>query len=183
MKFDRVIFVGEDNTCRSPMAETIFRSMFDKDKTECEIMSRGLVVLFDEPYNQKTEMILYNHGLETKEKVAIQLEPEELKGNVLVLTMTFTDKLKIIEDFDFHGEVYTLKEYIGNDDELLDPYGEEIDIYEACYQDMFAVIQEVKTKIETVDSEEITETSDNDSENSIVTSNKVEESVEENINN
>lgn len=148
MKYDRVIFAGEYNTCRSPMAETIFRSLCGDIEPECEIISRGLVVLFDEPYNQKTEMILYNHGMETKEKIAIQLVPEELEGRVLVLTMCFTDKLKIIEDYGFTGDVFTLKEYVGNDDELLDPYGEEIDIYKACFQDMYAVMQEVKKKFE-----------------------------------
>lgn len=144
MKYDKVIFVGEDNTCRSPMAETIFRYAFGEEEIGCEVVSRGLVVLFEEPYNQKAEMILYNHGMETVSKSAVQLEAGELDGRVLVLTMTFPEKLKIIEDYGFEGSVYTLKEYIGNDDELLDPYGEEIDIYEACFQDMYAAIEEVK---------------------------------------
>ena len=137
----------EPQAARSPMAETIFRYQIADSFPECEIMSRGLVVLFEEPYNQKTEMILYNHGMETAEKMSTQLKPEELMGNVLVLTMTFTDKLKIIEDYGFQGDLYTLKEYIGNDDELLDPYGEEMDIYEACYQDIYTVIKEVVAKL------------------------------------
>ena len=145
MKYDKVIFVGEDNTCRSPMAEAIFRYLTE-DEAGCEIMSRGLVVLFPEPYNPKMGNILKNHGLNTKDKTAEQLYPEDLSGNVLVLTMTFTEKLKIIEDYEFEGAVYTLKEYVGNNDELLDPYGEELEIYEACYEDMFEVMKEVKTK-------------------------------------
>lgn len=144
MKYDKVIFVGADNTCRSPMAETIFRYSFGEKLPECEIVSRGLIVLFEEPYNEKTLMILYNHGMETAGSTALRLLEEDLEGRVLVLTMTFADKLSIIEDYGFEGAVYTLKEYIGNDDELLDPYGEEIDIYEACFQDMFTAIEEVK---------------------------------------
>ena len=146
MKHDKVMFVGEDNTCRSPMAETIFRYLCGDEVKECEIVSRGLVVLFEEPYNQKAEMILYNHGMETANKTAIQLNEEELQGNPLVLTMTFAEKLKIIEDFGFEGDLYTLKEYVGNDDEFLDPYGEEIDIYEACFQDMYEVMKLVKER-------------------------------------
>lgn len=148
MGYDKVLFVGNDNSCRSPMAETIFRYLYTDNKPEFEILSRGLVVLFEEPYNQKAEMILYNHGMETKEKMALQLTSEDLQGNVLVLTMNFGDKLKIIEDYGIENNVYTLKEYVGNDDELLDPYGEEMDIYEACYQDMYAVLEEVKTKVD-----------------------------------
>ena len=146
MKYDKVIFVGNENTCRSPMAEALFLFSFEEEECPCEIVSRGLVVLFEEPYNQKAEMILYNHGLETREKMAIQLTEEDLQGNPLILTMGFTDKLKIIEDYNYEGSVYTLKEYVGNDDELLDPYGEEMDIYEACYQDIYQVIGLVKEK-------------------------------------
>lgn len=146
MKYDKVIFVGADNTCRSPMAETIFRYSFGEEMPECDIVSRGLIVLFEEPYNEKTLMILYNHGMETTATTAVKLSEEDLSGKVLVLTMTFADKLSIIEDYGFQGPVYTLKEYIGNDDELLDPYGEEIDIYEACFQDMFSVMEEVKKR-------------------------------------
>lgn len=150
MIYSRVLFVGNDNSCRSPMAETIFRHLYEGSERSFEITSRGLVVLFEEPYNQKAEMILYNHGLETKEKMALQLVPEDLEGDVLVLTMAFADKLKIIEDYGFEDNVYTLKEFIGNDDELLDPYGEELDIYEACYQDMYAVLVEVKNKLDSM---------------------------------
>ena len=148
MIFDRIIFVGMDNTLRSPMAETIFRSLYGEEEPGFEITSRGLVVLFEEPYNQKIEMILYNHGMETVNKMAIQLTREELDDKTLVLTMAFGEKLKIIEDYEFSDNVYTLKEFVGNDDELLDPYGEEMDIYEACYKDMYAVLEEVKKKID-----------------------------------
>lgn len=145
MKYDKVIFVGDDNTCRSPMAEAIFRHLTEH-KTGCEIMSRGLIVLFPEPYNPKMGKILKEHGMKTKDKTAQQLYPQDLAGNVLVLTMTFADKLKIIEDYEFDGAVYTLKEYVGNNDELLDPYGEELEIYEACFMDMYEVMKEVKKK-------------------------------------
>ncbi len=145
MAYDKVIFVGEGNTCRSPMAETIFRYVMRGEQV-CDIMSKGLVVLFPEPYNPKVEKVLGDHGMKMEERVADQLYPEDLEGNPLVLTMTFTEKLKIIEDYEFNGSLYTLKEYVGNDDELLDPYGEDMDVYEACYQDMYEVMKEVRIK-------------------------------------
>ena len=69
----KILFVCLGNICRSPMAETIFRYLCGDEVKGCEIVSRGLVVLFEEPYNQKAEMILYNHGMETANKTAIQL--------------------------------------------------------------------------------------------------------------
>ena len=85
MIFDRIIFVGMDNTLRSPMAETIFRSLYGEEEPGFEITSRGLVGLFEEPYNQKIEMILYNHGMETVNKMA-NISPQKV-----VSSATFRD--------------------------------------------------------------------------------------------
>jgi len=147
MKYDKIIFLDDDNTCRSLMAEAIFKSMFEEENLNCEILSRGLVVLFEEPFNQKVEIILYNHGMKTSQDASVAFDIAEVNGATLILTMTFREKLRLIEEYGLENNVYTLKEYIGNDDELLDPYGEEIDVYEACYQDMHEAIKLVKERI------------------------------------
>ena len=59
-KYDRLIFVSNSDTCRGPMAEAILKSKFLL--SELEVESRGLVVLFPEPVNQKAEAILASHG-------------------------------------------------------------------------------------------------------------------------
>ena len=46
--FDKVIFVCNGNTCRSPMAATVMANL----KQDIISESRGMVVLFPEPYNQ-----------------------------------------------------------------------------------------------------------------------------------
>ena len=137
MKYDRIIFAGNDNICRSVMAEAVFRQLYRKYDDKPEIMSRGLAVLFEEPYNPKAMLTLKMHGIEINEGMSAKLSSEELGEGTLVLTM----------GFEYTEEVYTLKEFIGNDDELLDPYGEELDIYEACYQDIYEVIEQVVKKL------------------------------------
>ena len=47
--FDKVIFVCNGNTCRSPMAATVMANL----KQDIISESRGMVVLFPEPYNPK----------------------------------------------------------------------------------------------------------------------------------
>ena len=67
-KYDRLIFVSNSDTCRGPMAEAILKSKFLL--SELEVESRGLVVLFPEPVNQKAEAILASHGLTMKDHTA-----------------------------------------------------------------------------------------------------------------
>ena len=55
-KFSRLIFVDGDDTARAPMARVIMEKKYLLEPME--ICSRGLVVLFPEPVNQKAEAVL-----------------------------------------------------------------------------------------------------------------------------
>ena len=76
-KYDRLIFVSNSDTCRGPMAEAILKSKFLL--SELEVESRGLVVLFPEPVNQKAEAILASHGLTMKDHTAKNYTKNNLK--------------------------------------------------------------------------------------------------------
>ncbi len=140
-KYERIVFVGMDNTCRSVMAETIFRSLMEEG--EWETASRGIVVLFPEPFNKKLEMVLYSRGLHTLSKNSVPLEPEELREGTLVLTVSLMDKVKLMEAFDYQEDVYTIKEFLNEDGEITNPYGEDVDVYEACYEEMHGCMERV----------------------------------------
>ena len=57
MDYTKIIFVSKENVLLGPMAEWIMKSiLMDKSK---QIMSRGLVVLFAEPRDQRvTELLM-----------------------------------------------------------------------------------------------------------------------------
>ena len=61
IKFDKVIFVCTGNTCRSPMAEAIYRHL--TEDSQLPAISRGIVMLFPEPSYPKADMVLSNHNL------------------------------------------------------------------------------------------------------------------------
>lgn len=59
--YTKIIFVSKENVLLGPMAEWIMKSiLMDKSK---QIMSRGLVVLFAEPRDQRVTELLMNHGV------------------------------------------------------------------------------------------------------------------------
>ena len=60
--YSKIIFVCDSGTSRAPMAEAILKEYTIRYPLEVE--SRGLVVLFPEPINQKAEAILISNGIE-----------------------------------------------------------------------------------------------------------------------
>lgn len=137
----KLIFVCTDNTCMSPIAETIFRNA-DHD-LDLEVSSRGLVVLFPEPVNPKAETVLATHGLIMNNHTARQFKAEEVDEETLILTMSTVQKRRLATDFFINDNVYTLPEFAGIHGDVDDPYGKDIESYEACYTKLYDLMQNV----------------------------------------
>lgn len=145
MKYDKIVFVCTANTCRSPMAEAIYRGMAMDGVVEA--CSRGLVVLFPEPSNQKAEMVVQNHNLSLDNHVSTQLTKEDLEGNTLILCMTFSQKLKVAEEFGNSDRLFTIKEYVGEEGDVIDPYGGTVLEYEECFSELSRLIKKSLIKL------------------------------------
>ena len=139
-KYNKVVFVCNGNTCRSPIAATIMNSI-RKDR-ELSVLSRGMVVLFDEPYNPKAVAVCSAHDLIMPNNPATQLSKEDFSNDTLVLTMSEKQKNKIYSEFDNAINVYTLSEYAGEqeDIEVPDPCGKGIDEYKKCYDGLCELV-------------------------------------------
>ena len=83
----KIIFVDSSHTTRRPMAEVELKSM--KMDYPITIHSRGLVVLFPEPMNQKAEAILISNGYGSQKHMSKPLTQDDIGdgSGVLLLTM------------------------------------------------------------------------------------------------
>lgn len=131
-KYDRLIFVSNSDTCRGPMAEAILKSKFLL--SELEVESRGLVVLFPEPVNQKAEAILASHGLTMKEHTAKMLEQEDFDERTLILVMEDALKQRIFQEHENVQNTWQLSEYIKEETDVTEPVGGSLADYGACYE-------------------------------------------------
>lgn len=131
-EYRKIIFVCQDNTCRSPMAELLMKNRMKDMNVEAdiEITSRGIVVLFPEPRNPKMIQVLRNNGLNVgNNNEAVALSSEDFSEDTLVLTMTLEQKQKIYEEYDNAVNVFSLPEYVGEAENIEVPYGGDIDEY------------------------------------------------------
>ena len=109
-----------DDTARAPMAKAILQSK--ELPWPMEIGSRGLVVLFPQPVNQKVEAVLARNGLSAKDHTTTPLTAEDINDDTLLLVMEDSQREKIREDFpdaphlqpDFCGWQETSPPFTGN---------------------------------------------------------------------
>ena len=131
-KYDRLIYVSNSDTCRGPLAEAILKSKFLL--SELEVESRGLVVLFPEPVNQKAEAILASHGLTMKDHTAKMLEQEDFDERTLILVMEDALKQRIFQEHENVQNTWQLSEYIKEETDVTEPVGGSLADYGACYE-------------------------------------------------
>lgn len=133
-QLERIIFVARSGTCREPMAMGILKDL--ALKFDVEIMARGLVVSFPEPMNGKAEAVLISNGINLENFTSTQLTNEDITENTLVLTMERAHKEKVLSHYsNAHVEnVYVLTDFVGDELEILDPYGGSLQSYGLCYE-------------------------------------------------
>lgn len=98
MEYNKLIFVAQTGTCREAMAAGIMGDFTLRHPLE--ILSRGLVVQFQEPMNQKAEAVLISNGINMENYVSQQLTEEDLTEDALVITMEEIHRERILEQFE-----------------------------------------------------------------------------------
>lgn len=143
---NKVIFVCVGNTCRSPMAATIMSTFLQG--TDILVQSRGMVVLFPEPYNPKAVAVASKHDMIMVSDSTKQIENEDFDNNTLVLVMNSNMKKKLYDKYDRAINVYTLSEYAGEGDiEVLDPYGKGMEEYNKCFEQLYILLEKAARNI------------------------------------
>lgn len=143
--YKKIIFVCMDNTCRSPMAASIFKAINRcKDIT---VESRGLIVLFPEPYNPKAASVLRHNGIIMENGQSKQIEEKDFAPDTLVLTMDRAQKQKIIQEYLVAQNVYTIMEFAGGKGDIMDPYGGSQEVYALFYEAINTWVVQVENKL------------------------------------
>lgn len=146
-KLERIIFVARSGSCREPMAMGILNDL--SLKYEVEVLARGLVVAFPEPMNGKAEAVLISNGIVIEDFTSQELANEDITENTLVFTMERTHREKVLEQYENANEtnVFVLTDFVGDELEILDPYGGVLASYGLCYETLRKSIKKMVKKI------------------------------------
>ncbi len=153
-QYNRIVFVESSGTCRAPMAAEILKECPLRRPVDVE--ARGLVVLFPEPLNQKAEAVMISNGIHMGEYISEQLTGEDLTDGTLVLVMEHAHRQKVLGKYSGMDpeDVQVLTEFVGDELEILDPYGGTLQSYGLCYETMRKTIEKLAALLNEAEEEE-----------------------------
>ena len=134
-----MLFVCTGNTCRSPMAEAIFRSLFSQRLgcTEGElrrhgydILSAGIAAAGGVPASQEAVDLLRDQGIDLSDHLSRQVTSEILSECDHVYAMT-RSQLNVLEEArpDLTGRMQLVTQ---NGQDVSDPIGGGAHVYQEC---------------------------------------------------
>ena len=133
-RFKTIIFLDEENTALSKVAEAILKELFDRANVfGIRVTSKGNVVLFPEPVNPKISELAKMDGLNLENEVATQMMDSDFDIETLVLALDTDSKKKAYSKYLNASNVFTLREYIGEQGDIKFIMGKELEEYIDTY--------------------------------------------------
>jgi len=151
---DIYLFVCTGNTCRSPMAEAMFRKMLS-DKLQCAeedlvdrgyvVASAGLAAAMGAPPSPEAVQVLREAGIDLQSHESQPVTPQLLYQADRVFTMTQQHREWILREFPELEPLVKLLATSGRD--ISDPIGSGLEQYEKCAKEIEEHLRAILGKI------------------------------------
>lgn len=154
----KVIFVCTGNTCRSSMAEGLFKEALKglPDLKRVSFSSRGICAYDGDPASEHSVRALRDlWNIDISTHMAKMLNDTEASEADLILTMTRQHRDTLRKKYPAQrGSIFTLKEYVHTEldpdsskADIADPYGMSYNAYEACAKELQGCIKVLVNKL------------------------------------
>lgn len=139
----RVLLVCTGNICRSPLAAVMLdRALTQRNVRDVEVKSAGTGAWDGAPASEGAYLVALENGLDLSEHRAQLLTRDLAEGSDLILTMARHHRARV-DELGGQGRVSVLGEYVGkqgDDAEVSDPFGGDLEIYRDTYTQLEAFI-------------------------------------------
>ena len=131
-----VLFVCKGNICRSPLAESYFRSLVVKEGRHMTVRSAGLETTPGKPADARVKALAWEHRLLLGEHATTQVHTELLDQSDLILVMEIGQKDRIQALYPrSKGKVVLLGRFDSRGSfEIADPYSGTREDFVSCFQ-------------------------------------------------
>lgn len=148
-----IMFVCTGNICRSAMAHGYMQYKINNeyDKNNFLISSCGTHAINGEKSTNNAILAMKEYSVDLSNHRSTNVRDIDIENYDLILCMTTQHKENIIYLYPkLKGKVYTLKEYVDNNDEyknIDDPWGFDINVYKDCAKEIVDNVDKLIEKI------------------------------------
>ncbi|WP_123052722.1 low molecular weight protein arginine phosphatase [Clostridium sp. JN-1] len=142
-----ILFVCTGNTCRSCMAEAIFNHFCDIGGFTA--ISAGVSVINgSKTSNNAAKVIKQSLNQDISNRKAVKINQSLIENSEIVLTMTLYIKNILQQKFaKLKYKIFTLNEYVSIDNDIIDPFGSDIETYTQTYNQLVYSIKVLLQKL------------------------------------
>lgn len=131
-----IIFVCTGNTCRSPMAEALFKANLTQDeKLNIEVKSYGLAVFGSDTANENAVKVMRERNIDISTHRSTPLSRLAVENADLIVTMTESHTDALLSAGVPNEKLMTLN--------VPDPFGGSIEDYRRCADEIAAKLESV----------------------------------------
>lgn len=125
---DKIVFLCTGNTCRSPMAEGIFRALGGEEKTRLKAASAGIFTVDGLPASDNAQIAAAELGADLSAHRSQALTAEIAAQAKYLVCMTGAHYDRVLESFPkTEGKLFTLTPR-----DISDPFGGDLETYRRC---------------------------------------------------
>lgn len=146
-----ILFVCTGNTCRSSMAEALFKHFAVNGGKAVDAVSGGTAVFGSQGASKNAILALAEMGIDLKAHRSKGVTSQMIDAADLILTMTRSHKAQLLAARpDAKHKIFTLAEYCSEDGskDISDPFGGDLNTYIKCRDEIADNLKKLINKLD-----------------------------------